>query len=31
MSEKLWDAVDRYINEVLVKPDAVLDEALRAA
>ncbi len=30
MSEKLWEAVDRYVNEVLVKPDAVLDEALRA-
>ncbi len=30
MSEKLWEAVDRYINEVLVRPDAVLDEALRA-
>ena len=29
MSEKLWAAVDRYIDDVLVAPDAALDAALR--
>src|SRR5437588_9767753 len=31
MSEKLWAAVDRYIDDVLVAPDAALDEALQAS
>ena len=29
MSEKLWAAVDRYIDDVLVAPDAALDAALQ--
>jgi len=28
---KLWDDVDRYLSEVLVKPDAALDAALAAS
>jgi predicted O-methyltransferase YrrM len=31
MSEKLWAAVDRYIDNVLVAPDAALDAALEAS
>src|SRR5207249_5287276 len=31
MSEKLWAAVDRYIDDVLVAPDAALDAALEAS
>jgi predicted O-methyltransferase YrrM len=31
MSEKLWAAVDRYIDDVLVAPDAALDAALKAS
>jgi predicted O-methyltransferase YrrM len=30
MSQEPWTAVDRYINDCLVPPDSVLDEALRA-
>src|SRR5205823_2568734 len=31
MSEKLWTAVDRYIDDALVAPDAALDAALQAS
>ena len=31
MSEKLWTAVDRYIDDVLVVPDEALDRALAAS
>src|SRR4051794_19100194 len=31
MSQELWTAVDQYFNDVLVKPDPVLDAALRAS
>ena len=31
MSEKLWAAVDRYIDDVLVAPDEALDAALQAS
>jgi predicted O-methyltransferase YrrM len=30
MSEELWTAVDRYINDLLIPPDPVLDAALEA-
>ena len=31
MSQEQWDAVDRYINERLAPPDAILDGALKAS
>jgi predicted O-methyltransferase YrrM len=31
MSQELWTAVDRYITDLLVPPDAALDAALRAS
>lgn len=31
MSQEQWTAVDRYITDLLVPPDAVLDAALKAA
>lgn len=31
MSQDTWNAVDTYLNDVLVKPDAVLEAALRAS
>jgi predicted O-methyltransferase YrrM len=30
-SPEVWAAVDRYINELVVRPDALLDEALAAS
>jgi predicted O-methyltransferase YrrM len=30
MSEQQWSAVDDYLNQVVVRPDAALDQALRA-
>lgn len=29
MSQETWDAVDHYLNETLVKPDTILEAALR--
>src|SRR5437867_4532870 len=31
MSQKQWTRVDRYINNLLVPPDSVLEEALKAS
>src|SRR6266446_10770084 len=31
MSQEQWTAVDRYLTDLLVPPDAALDEALRAS
>ena len=31
MTEELWTAVDRYITELLVRPDPALDAALAAS
>lgn len=31
MSQDTWNAVDAYLNEALVKPDDILDAALRAS
>jgi predicted O-methyltransferase YrrM len=31
MSQELWTAVDRYITDLLVPPDAILEAALRAS
>jgi predicted O-methyltransferase YrrM len=31
MSQEQWNAVDRYITDLLVQPDAALDSALRAS
>ena len=31
MTEKTWTAVDDYLNELIVRPDAALDSALRAS
>ena len=31
MTQEQWTAVDRYLNELLVRPDAVLDAALQAS
>lgn len=31
MSRETWSAVDAYLDEALVKPDAILEEALRAS
>ena len=30
MTDEIWGAVDRYITDVVVQPDAVLDEAVKA-
>jgi predicted O-methyltransferase YrrM len=31
MTQELWSAVDHYINDTLIGPDAVLEEVLRAS
>src|SRR5262245_2236863 len=31
MNQELWTAVDRYITDTLVRPDAALDEVLSAS